>query len=625
MDTLGTSFDLALSNFPTAYDAAASVFSGKPVTAASDWWFSHMVDPMLRRQASLQLGPNASVSEKVAGALGDVSSLLAQVYLTGGAAEVVPAAETVPQLIRQTIEHGTKAMAFPAVSNAIDTGRKVYQETGDATQALHAATMEYATNTAQGFMPLSTPGGIIKRILTGGLSGAATGELSREAMNAVLPDGMQQPFDIDQLLTSAATGAALGGAFGPRTELNVNDLLRQQYDAAARAEKAEHAYNGIQAVGQLSAASKLRERAPEAFRQFVDDAVENGNVVSDVWIKADDLATALHQSGVDINQLQAKLPGVAAQLPEAVQTHGDIRIPVADYATHIAGGVADNAILPHLKVEPDGMTYAESQVFRQEQQADLERRAQQIVTDKVADDAQQASRQGVIDDIARQAEATGRVTPEVAKAYATLHGDFFTTLAAKLGISPEEAYRQHGAKIVAEQIDGFTQENAKTVGEFLERARRQHRGSEATNKEQYRQALAEVLGREPTEQELSGEVQTKGELRQTPKGGKGGESLAPRGTYNPETRTIALLKHADLSTFLHESGHFFLDTYSRIAAQPDAPAAIKADMDALLKWFGVQPSPEASALDHWNAMSLDEQRPFHEQLARSFERYLLEG
>ena len=41
----------------------------------------------------------------------------------------------------------------------------------------------------------------------------------------------------------------------------------------------------------------------------------------------------------------------------------------------------------------------------------------------------------------------------------------------------------------------------------------------------------------------------------------------PRGTFSPEQLTISLLKKADLSTFLHESGHFFFDNDIALASE----------------------------------------------------------
>lgn len=93
----------------------------------------------------------------------------------------------------------------------------------------------------------------------------------------------------------------------------------------------------------------------------------------------------------------------------------------------------------------------------------------------------------------------------------------------------------------------------------------------------------------------------------------------PRGTFSPSQLLITLGETSDLSTFLHESGHFFLEVMADLASQPDAPAEIVADMNALLKWFGV---PDLAA---WNGYTLDQKRKHHERFAESFEQYLLEG
>jgi len=92
-----------------------------------------------------------------------------------------------------------------------------------------------------------------------------------------------------------------------------------------------------------------------------------------------------------------------------------------------------------------------------------------------------------------------------------------------------------------------------------------------------------------------------------------------RGSFAPSTLTISLLKDADLSTFLHETGHFFLEAQAGLADQPDAPAAIRQDMQTVLDWFGV---PDLAT---WQAMDLEQKRPYHEQFARGFEAYLFEG
>jgi ADP-Ribosyltransferase in polyvalent proteins/Large polyvalent protein associated domain 22 len=92
-----------------------------------------------------------------------------------------------------------------------------------------------------------------------------------------------------------------------------------------------------------------------------------------------------------------------------------------------------------------------------------------------------------------------------------------------------------------------------------------------------------------------------------------------RGTFSPEQLLVTLNENADLSTFLHESGHFFLEAMADLASQPNAPQQIQDDIAATLKWFGV---PDLAT---WNSYTLDEKRPYHEKWAESFEQYLFEG
>ena len=76
--------------------------------------------------------------------------------------------------------------------------------------------------------------------------------------------------------------------------------------------------------------------------------------------------------------------------------------------------------------------------------------------------------------------------------------------------------------------------------------------------------------------------------------------------------TIGLLEKADATTFLHETGHFFLEVLGDLAADPNASPDIVRDYDALLSWFGVE-SRDQIGTDQ------------HEQFARGFEQYLGEG
>lgn len=110
-----------------------------------------------------------------------------------------------------------------------------------------------------------------------------------------------------------------------------------------------------------------------------------------------------------------------------------------------------------------------------------------------------------------------------------------------------------------------------------------------------------------------------GDFREVLRGAGRSFASGARGSYRPSDFTIFLHKKADASTFLHELAHHYLHVLADLASRPDAAPTIVADMQQLLKWFGVDD------LAAWNALTLEQQRSHHEAFAYSFELYLFEG
>lgn len=75
---------------------------------------------------------------------------------------------------------------------------------------------------------------------------------------------------------------------------------------------------------------------------------------------------------------------------------------------------------------------------------------------------------------------------------------------------------------------------------------------------------------------------------------------------------VVLSEHANLSTFVHESGHVFLELMGDLAERPDAPDALRQDWKMTLDWLGAK-DRKAIETQH------------HEKWARSFEQYLKDG
>jgi hypothetical protein len=75
---------------------------------------------------------------------------------------------------------------------------------------------------------------------------------------------------------------------------------------------------------------------------------------------------------------------------------------------------------------------------------------------------------------------------------------------------------------------------------------------------------------------------------------------------------ITLAATADASTFIHESGHDFLEQMMRDAQHALAPDQLKADAATTLKWLGVDKAQDIKTRQH-------------ERFARGFEQYVREG
>ncbi len=95
----------------------------------------------------------------------------------------------------------------------------------------------------------------------------------------------------------------------------------------------------------------------------------------------------------------------------------------------------------------------------------------------------------------------------------------------------------------------------------------------------------------------------------------------PRGAYTPSRRTITLFENADLTTFLHEVGHFYLELMGDLVAELEAaePGTLTSDQQRLAADY-------ATILKHLGVTSRAEiTRAQHEKFVDSFLAYLHEG
>lgn len=213
-------------------------------------------------------------------------------------------------------------------------------------------------------------------------------------------------------------------------------------------------------LGQLNEAaqtSKLRERDPQAFHDFVAKATADGPV-ENVYVDPRHITDILAQGDPDKLAEDAAvlhaMPSVLPQMDEALRTGQDVQIPTSEFAAYAAGSSLAQDLIPHLKTDPNGMSLNESQAFLQTHAEDLKAQVHKIVEESGQDDAAQASTEAVRQKVLAELTTANRFTPDVNDAYSHLTAAFYATQAHRLGITPEELHTQFPLKVAAEDVSG---------------------------------------------------------------------------------------------------------------------------------------------------------------------------
>lgn len=467
----------------------------------------------------------------------------------------------------------------------------------------------------------------------------------------------------------------------------------------------------------LAQQSKLAQRSPEKFEEFVASLKEDG--VDTVYIDPQAFRT-LFQSDQEAAQAAADLTGSSTTYFEAAVSSSRIAIPVEKYVARLATNKKAESLLDHIAFTADGLTAAEAKESKEGMDAEAKK-----IAEKEAAEVRPDTSQAVYDDVVGQLLATG-MEQSTAEKNATLMQVVFRTLGQRTGMDPQALYERYGLR-VQRDIPGtsgtsydqpltievnrkrypITNSKGQPVAEKPEQQRnfwRWFAGSKVVDGEGHplvvyhgtkgdfdtfdpetfnsrtqgpegsRDAFFFTIDPDSAESyafdSSNGEsgsimpvylrLKNPAQLSKSPTAeqivaakaaGHDGiitpyeyavfdpsqikSATGNHGTFDPhspnileqrydETKrgaiqfgadrqfTISLLEKADLSTFLHESGHFYLEILADLAEDANAPAQVKEDFASVLKWMGVKSRAE---------IGVDQ----HEQWARGFEAYLMEG
>jgi hypothetical protein len=271
-----------------------------------------------------------------------------------GAAATAPARSAIAARISsQMVAKGTSTAIAGAAGNSTavvvqslgtNYAEGVAQGLGEpeaAARAWKKTLAEVPANAIAGAaLGLKIGGGQLANILAQtGIQGAGGGIGAAQAAHAVGEEADPVEIALEILGEGVSAGPELAG-------LTFSRIAESR--AVQRADAAQVATESAQQVGEMiqaADASALKKRDPETFAELVE------HIQPDTML----YVAPEHLAGVDL----AALPDLAAKVREAEATGGDVQVQLSDLLAHLPG----EQLLPHLRMDPRGMTLAEAQGF----------------------------------------------------------------------------------------------------------------------------------------------------------------------------------------------------------------------------------------------------------------------
>jgi hypothetical protein len=238
-----------------------------------------------------------------------------------------------------------------------------------------------------------------------------------------------------RVLEAGAAGFAGGAGVGlPGAAISATSNVRE-------VRKANQTAQFMEALGESAKASKLRERLPEQFRDFVAKAREQGPI-ENVFIPADQFTQYWQSQNVDPAQVATEVG--AANYAEAVAIGGDVVIPIENYATRLAATEHHAALIQDTRLFQGDLTMREVQALeadRQQVEAEI-----QAAMEAEGTDAETPAIATIKQDVLGQ--LLGRFDRATADTYATMYSRAINALAQRSGIDPAALHEQYGLSVV---------------------------------------------------------------------------------------------------------------------------------------------------------------------------------
>lgn len=219
-------------------------------------------------------------------------------------------------------------------------------------------------------------------------------------------------------MSAVGSGVAMAGVEGGR-------LLA---DRVARRNAAKADAAGLDGIMDAAAASKMRQRDPDAFASLMRSL--GGDSSPNVYLPGEAVRSYLQSDGEYDRGFWDRY---SDQIDESRATGGDIVIPLDDVVAHLAGSKAWDALREDARLTPGGMSLREANAFENDLPDHVSRLAEEGDRQHEAAKKETSARQQVEQSAYSKLTNAG-FTPDVARTYATLVGARAATRAARLGV-----------------------------------------------------------------------------------------------------------------------------------------------------------------------------------------------
>jgi hypothetical protein len=485
----------------------------------------------------------------------------------------------------------------------------------------------------------------VKRMATGMASGALAGGAMSAGNNLTDYLTGENPHALDHAYRDALeTGAGLG-AFGAMAGALPAEAprIQQATDGKAIMDK----------LAELGDQSKVLGRAPEVYHQFLERQVPES---VKIWhVSPDDFEAAAAKSGQEPLALATSLNAKESYL-SSKDTGASIQLPSATMLARLKG----QDILPDLlnkgRMAPQAMNAEEALQAAKQPLQDARKRANEneASLDRVEEDFKQNKLKAGLSETQAKDEAAlfrsfvAKQTPEIQRNagfenftpedFVKRYGfnevkvkdlNFLQTIAQKVGLPTGVTGEPVGPEGITEaqrgQYEGINKtaeaetKAAVSKGAPLTEYIMQNGGAESVEESLAKLKEAKMVPSDWDEDKLQDALveelsKLQEQMQKFGKTGKEqGRTVFVRREGGGFAATMARVRGAaDLSTGIHEMGHYALNVMREVAAMPEASEQAKADMAALEAHAGVTSGEE------WTEKQ-------HEKIARDLEKYIMEG